>query len=133
MHRHYDDISLRFATMSQAGVLIFIGLAFGLLSKDRTTFLFLFPFVIVFVTAANIVTHAMFRRHVDITKIKINRLLELEKQLGWRQFSLVDEAIKARKVGWWPVRKVLRFYHLTLPIVLVIAYLIILMFGNRAG
>ena len=88
MIRHYDDITMRFATMSQAGVLIFIGLAFGLLSKDRPTFLYLFPCVILFVIAANIVVYMVFKRHRAIAQIKIHRILEIEKKLGFQQFFL---------------------------------------------
>ena len=49
MIRHYDDLTMRFGTMSQSGVLIFVALAFGLLSKDKMMFTYLFPIVILFV------------------------------------------------------------------------------------
>jgi hypothetical protein len=41
MIRHYDDMIIRFGSMTQTGVLIFIGLAFGLLSKERMMFFLL--------------------------------------------------------------------------------------------
>jgi len=41
MIKHYDDLIMRFWTMTQAGVLIFIGLAFGLLSKEKVMFVYL--------------------------------------------------------------------------------------------
>ena len=84
MVRRYDDIMIRFALMSQAGVLILIGLAFGFLTKDQTTFFYLFPFVIVFVGMANLVVHMWFRRHRAIAQTKIRRLLDIERELGWR-------------------------------------------------
>jgi len=126
MVRHYDDIMIRFASMSQAGVLIFIGLAFGFLSKDQTIFFYLFPFVIVFVAMTNLVVHMWFKRHRAIAQIKIRRLLELENKLGWQQFSLVNDAIKSKKVESKPVRNMLVLYHLSLPILLVVAYVVIL-------
>lgn len=57
MIRHYDDLTMRFGAMTQGGVLIFIGLGFGLLGKERLTFLYLFPFVIVFSSMASFVVH----------------------------------------------------------------------------
>jgi hypothetical protein len=129
MIRHYDDITMRFATMSQTGMLIFIGLAFGLLSRHRTTFLYLFPFVILFVAMTSLIMHMWFRRHRGISQIKIHRILEIESKLGWQQFSLVDEAIRSRKIESKPVRIMLVFYHLSLPVILIAAYLIILYCG----
>ncbi len=129
MIKHYDDLIMRFGTMTQAGVLIFIGLAFGLLSKEKVMFIYLFPFVILFVIACNILVHMWFKRHRSISQIKIHRILEIEKELGWKQFSMVDEAIKSKKIESTPVRKMLIIYHLGLPITLVIAYLVILCCG----
>ena len=54
MIRHYDDITIRFSGMTQSGVLIFIGLSFGLLSKQHEMFLYLFPLVILFVIMINL-------------------------------------------------------------------------------
>jgi hypothetical protein len=125
MIRHYDDITMRFATMSQAGVLIFVGLAFGLLSKDRPTFIYLFPCVILFVIIANIVVQMMFNRHRAISQIKIHRMLEIEKRLGFQQFSLVDDAIRMKKIVSIPIRNMVLFYHFALPVILVIAYIVI--------
>jgi len=126
MIKHYDDLIMRFGTMTQAGVLIFIGLAFGLLSKEKIMFLYLFPFVILFVIASSILVHLWFKRHRSISQIKIHRILEIEKELGWRQFSMVDEAIKAKRIESTPVRKMLIIYHLGLPVTLIIAYFVIL-------
>jgi hypothetical protein len=126
MVRHYDDITIRFATASQAGVLIFIGLAFNLLNKDSMTFDYLFPFVIVFVSMTNLIVHMWFMRHRAIAQIKIQRILEIEKILGWRQFSLVDTAIKENKVGSKPARNMLLIYHVILPVLLTVAYFVIL-------
>ena len=126
MIRHYDDITIRFGALTQSGVLIFIGLSFGLLSKQREMFLYLFPFVIIFVTMINIMVHMWFKRHRSISQIKIHRILELEKELGWKQFSLVDEAIKSNKVESHPVRKMIVIYHIALPLILIIAYVVII-------
>ena len=126
MIKHYDDIIMRFATMSQGGVLIFVGLAFSLLSKDRTIFLCFFPIVILFVATTNAFIHLWFRRHRAIARIKIRRVLELERNLGSQQFSMVDEAIRSKEVGSKPVHTMLIFYHLSLPILLTIAYVLIL-------
>ena len=129
MIKHYDDLTMRFGTMTQAGVLIFIGLAFGLLTKEKVMFMFLFPFVILFVIASNILVHMWFKRHRSISQIKIHRILEIEKELGWKQFSMVDEAIKLKKIESTPVRKMLIIYHLGLPVTLIIAYFVILCYG----
>jgi len=129
MIRHYDDLTMRFGTMTQSGVLIFIGLAFGLLSKDKTMFTYLFPFVILFVSMASVLVHMWFKRHRSISQIKISRILEIEKELGWKQFSMVDQAIKAKRIESAPVRKMLIAYHMGLPITLILAYFIILYCG----
>jgi hypothetical protein len=129
MVRHYDDLTMRFGTMTQSGVLIFIGLAFGLLSKDKIMFVYLFPFVILFVSMASLLVHMWFKRHRSISQIKIRRILEMEKELGWKQFSMVDQAIKAKKIESAPVRKMLVIYHLGLPVTLILAYFIILYCG----
>ncbi len=129
MVKHYDDLTMRFGTMTQSGVLIFIGLTFGLLSKERLMFTYLFPFVILFVSMASILVHMWFKRHRSISQIKISRILEIEKELGWQQFSLVDEAIKTKKIESAPVRNMLVIYHLGLPLTLIIAYFIILYCG----
>ncbi len=126
MIKHYDDLIMRFGTMTQAGVLIFIGLAFGLLSKEKIMFLYLFPLVILFVIASNILVHLWFKRHRSISQIKIHRILEIERELGWRQFSMVNEAIKAKRIESTPVREMLIIYHLGLPVTLIIAYFVIL-------
>jgi hypothetical protein len=129
MIRHYDDMIIRFGSMTQTGVLIFIGLAFGLLSKERMMFLYLFPFVILFVSISNLLVHMWFKRHRSISQIKIHRILEIEKELGWKQFQMVNEAIKSKKIGSVPIRKMLVVYHMGLPITLVVAYLVILCCG----
>jgi hypothetical protein len=125
MIRHYDDISMRFGAASRVGVFIFIGLAFGLLSKDKLTFLYLFPFVILFVAMSNFVTHMMFKRHRNISQVKIRRILAIEKELNWKQFTLVDEAIRAGQIESWPIRKMLIVYQWGLPLVLMIAYFVL--------
>ncbi len=129
MIKHYDDLIMRFGTMTQAGLLIFIGLAFGLLSRNKETFLYVFPFVILFVSISSILVHMWFRRHRSISQIKIHRILEIERELGWKQFSMVDEAIKAGQIEARPVRQMLVVYHLGLPVILVIVYFIILFRG----
>ena len=129
MIRHFDDIMIRFGTMSQTGVLIFIGLAFSILSKDRTTFLYMFPFVIVFVAITSLVSHMWFRRYRAIAQIKILRILAIEKMLGWQQFSLVDNAIKKKKIESKPARNMIVIYLLSLPVLLVAAYIVILCCG----
>ena len=131
MIKHYDDITMRFGTMTQSGVLIFIGLAFGLLSQERVMFIYLFPFVILFITMINIMVHMWFKRHRSISQIKIHRILEIERQLGWKQFSLVDEAIKSNRVESQPVRRMILIYHVSLPLILVIAYFVILYCGKN--
>jgi len=125
MIRHYDDLIMRFGTFTQTGVLIFIGLAFGLLGKDTRTFLYLFPFVILFVAICNVLVHMWFKRHRSIARAKIRRILELERELGWSQFTVVDEAIKSGKIESAPVRKMLVIYHLGLPVILLVVYVII--------
>ena len=84
MIRHYDDLTMRFDAMTQGGVLILLGLGFGLLSKDRLTFLVLFPFVIVFTSMVSLVVHLWFKRHRSISQIKLKRIFEIEKELGWK-------------------------------------------------
>jgi hypothetical protein len=129
MIKHYDELTMRFGTMTQAGVLIFIGLAFGLLSREKGMFIYLFPFVSLFVIACDILVHMWFKRHRSISQIKIHRILEIERELGWKQFSMVDEAIKSKKIESTPVGKMLIIYHLGLLITLVIAYFVILCCG----
>ena len=126
MLKHYDDITMRFATMSQSGVLIFVGLAFGLLSQHKLMFTYLFPFVILFVIMVNIMIHMWFKRHRSISQIKIRRILEIEQEIGWKQFSLVDEAIKSKIIESQPVSRMVFVYHVVLPLTLIIAYFVFL-------
>ncbi len=126
MLKHYDDITIRFGTMTQSGALIFIGLAFGLLSQNKLMFIYLFPFVILFVIMINSMVHMWFKRHRSISQIKIHRILEIERELGWKQFSLVDEAIKSKRIESQPVRRMIFIYHVGLPLTLAIAYFVIL-------
>jgi len=126
MIRHYDDLTMRFGSTTQAGVLIFIGLSFGLLTKDKSVFLYVFPVVILFVAMSNLLIHMWFKRHRSITQIKIRRILQIEKELGLRQFTMVDEAFKSGKVESRPIRKMLKIYYCVLPVVLAIVYLIVL-------
>jgi uncharacterized membrane protein len=130
MIKHYDDVTMRFGTMSQSAILIFIGLAFGFLSQQKNIFNHLFPFAIVFVVMSNILVQFWFKRHRSISQIKLRRILEIEKQLGWKQFTLVDEAIKAHKIESTPVRRMILIYHIGLPIILIIAYFVILYCKN---
>ena len=120
---------MRFGTMSQSAILIFVGLAFGLLSREKNMFNYLFPFVILFVVMSNALVHLWFKRHRSISQIKLHRILEIEKQLGWKQFTLVDEAIKSNKVESTPVRRMIVFYHIGFPLILIIAYFVILCCG----
>jgi len=129
MIKHYDDLTMRFGTMTQSAILIFIGLAFGLLSKQKNMFNYLFPFVIFFVMMSNFLGYLWFKRHRSISQIKLRRILEIEKQLGWEQFTLVDEAIKSKKVESTPVRRMIVIYYIALPLLLVIAYFVILCCG----
>jgi len=126
MIRHYDDLTMRFSSMTHAGVLIFIGLSFGLLTKDKSVFLYVFPVVILFVAISNLLIHMWFKRHRSIAQIKIRRILQIEKELGLRQFTMVDEAFKSGEVESRPVRKMLKIYYFGLPVVLSIVYLIVL-------
>ena len=129
MIKHYDDLNMRFYAMTQSATLIFIGLAFGFLSQQKNMFNYLFPFVIVFVIMSNILGHLWFKRHRSISQIKLRRILELEEQLGWKQFTRVDEAIKLKKVKSMPGRRMLFIYHIGLPLILIIAYFVILFCG----
>ncbi len=131
MIKHYDDITMRFGTMTQSGVLIFVGLTFGLLSQEKKMFIHLFPFVILFIILINIMVHMWFKRHRSISQIKIHRILEIERELGWKQFSLVDEAIKSNRVESQPVRRMILIYHVSLPVILGIAYFVILYSGRN--
>ena len=126
MIKHYDDLTMRFGAISQSAILIFVGLAFGLLSQEKNMFNYIFPFVILFVVISNTLVHLWFKRHRSISQIKLHRILEIEKQLGWKQFTLVDEAIKLKKVQSTPVRRMIVFYHIGLPLILIIAYIVIL-------
>jgi len=129
MIRHYENLTMRFGTLTQTGILIFIGLAFGFLSRDKETFLYLFPFVIIFVALLSALVHMWFKRHRSIAQIKLHRILQIEKELGWKQSTLVDEAIKAGKFESKPIRKMLVAYHIALPGILLVAYVIILCCG----
>ena len=126
MVKHYEDLNMRFGSMTQSGILIFIGLAFGLLSRESKMFTYLFPFVILFVVLSNYIAHLWFKRHRSIAQIKYKRILEIERQLGWKQFTLVDEAIKSKSIESTPVRKMIIGHYVALPLLLVIAYFIIL-------
>lgn len=126
MIKHYDDLTMRFGTMTHIGVLIFLGLVFGLLGKEKEMFVYLFPFVILFVILLSGLVYMWFQRHRSISQIKIQRILEIEKQLGWKQFSVVDEALRSKKMKTTPIRKMLAVYHLGLPVILIVAYFIVL-------
>ena len=97
MIKHYDDLSMRFGATTQSGILIFIGLSFGLLINEKQMFIYLFPFVILFVISINLFVASWFSRHRSIPHFKIKRILEIEKIIGWQQFSVVDEALKTKK------------------------------------
>ena len=124
MIKHYDDIAIRFGSITQSGVLIFIGLSFSLLSNQNEMFVYLFPFVILFVIMNNVLVHMWFQRHRSISQIKIRRILEIEREIGWKQFSQVNEAIKSKKVEYFPVRYMILIYHVGLPAILIIAYFV---------
>ena len=126
MMKHYDDITIRFGSISQSGVLIFIGLSFGLLSKQNEMFSYLFPFVILFVIMINVLDFMWFRRHRSISQIKIHRILEIEKEIGWKQFSMVDKEFKSKKIESFPVRYMILIYLISQPIILIIAYLVVI-------
>jgi hypothetical protein len=123
---HYDDITLRFGSIIQSGVLILIGLSFGILSKERSMFLHLFPFVIIFVSLTNYLVYLWFKRHRAISQIKIQRILEIEKQLGWKQFLLVDKAFSNKTIRTAPARTMIIIYLFVEPLILAVAYLVIL-------
>lgn len=125
MIKHYDDLNMRLGTMSQSAILIFVGIAFGLLSQQKQMFIYLFPFVIIFVAMLNLFVNLWFRRHRSISQIKLNRIFQIEQELGWEQFSLVNNAIKLNKIGSFPIRKMIDVYHVTLPLILLVAYLVI--------
>jgi hypothetical protein len=71
MIKHYDDLTMRFGTMTQSAILIFIDLAFGRLSQQKNMFNSLFPFVILFVIMSNTLGHLWFKRHRSISQIKL--------------------------------------------------------------
>ncbi len=126
MIKHFDDLNMRLGTMSQSAILIFIGVAFGLLSQQKQIFIYLFPFVIIFVAISNLLVNLWFRRHRSISRIKLKRILAIEKQLGWKQFSLVDEAIASNKISSIPIRNMIVVYQVALSLLLLAAYFVII-------
>lgn len=127
MIKHYDSLNLHFGIITQTSVFILVGLAFGLLGKSSQMFINLFPFVIVLVIILHVWYFSWFSRHRRLTRIKIMRILELEGQLGWQQFTLVNDALKSKKEKTIPNWIMLSIYLLSIPIVLIVAYLTILL------
>jgi len=126
MIRHYDDIAIRFSGIIHSGVLIFVGLSFGILTNTNVMFIYLFPVVILFVILANTLTYYSFVRHRSISQLKIKRILELEKQIGHRQFSIVDEAFQTNSIEAFPIKLLVKIYVFGLPLTLSLTYLLIL-------
>lgn len=130
--KHYDIINMRFGVLVQASTYILIYFGFSTLTSNRQVFLYFFPFIIALVILLEIIVAKWFRRHRSFAQIKIRRLLEIEKELGWRQFSMVDEAIKSGKEKTTAIRKLLFVYFCIFPFALAVAYFIILMCPQKA-
>ena len=126
MLRHYDNVNLRFSSVLQTGVFIFIGLSFGLLSRDKEMFTVFFPVVIIFTSVSNFIMFAWFGRHRKISQLKIKRILELEVKLNYQQFKMVDEAIKLKKLGRFPIRYLVIIYMAAIPGSLIVSYVVFL-------
>ena len=97
MIKHYDSLNLHFGIITETSVFILIGLAFGLLGENSQRFNQLFPFVIILVVILHAWYFAWFMRHRRVTRVKLHRILEIEKQLGWQQFTMVDELLKSKR------------------------------------
>ncbi len=130
--KHYDLMNMRFGVLTQASTYILIYFGFNLLSANRQVFLYFFPFIIVLVILLEIIVAKWFRRHRSFAQIKIKRLLEIEKELGWRQFSMIDEAIKSGKEKTTAIRKLLLVYFFIFPFALAITYFIILICPSKS-
>lgn len=129
--KHYDLINMRFGVLIQASTYILIYFGFSTLSTAKQVFLYFFPFIIVLVILLEIIVAKWFRRHRNFAQIKIKRLLEIEKELGWRQFTMVDEAIKSGKEKTTAIRKLLLIYFCIFPFALAVAYFIILICPDK--
>jgi hypothetical protein len=127
MIKHYDTLNLHFGIITETSVFILIGLAFGLLGKDTQKFIQLFPFVIVLVLILHAWYFAWFMRHRRVTRIKLHRILQIEKELGWQQFTLVDQALKSKKEKTIPNWTMLMVYLVSIPFVLIISYFVVLL------
>lgn len=123
MIKHYETLNLQFGILTQTSVFILIGLALGFLGEDLNKFFTLFPIVIIIVAILHSWCLLWFIRHRAITKLKINRILELERKLHWQQFRKVDNFFKSNKNRTIPIRFVLYFYHILIPLVLALYYL----------
>ena len=130
--KHYDLMNIRFGVLVQASTYILIYFGFSLLSANRQVFLYFFPFIIALVILLEIIVAKWFNRHRSFAQIKIKRLLEIEKELGWRQFSMVDEAIKSGKEKTTAIRKLLLVYFFIFPFALAVAYFIILICPTKS-
>lgn len=124
MIKHYDNLNLHFGIVVQTSVFILVGFAFGLLGKDNENFKSLFPFVVILVALLHVWYFTWFSRHRTIIRIKIQRILELERELGWKQFVLVDESLKSKKGKTVENRTALAWYLGIMPVLLLVAYFI---------
>ena len=127
MIKHYDSLNLHFGIITETSVFILIGLAFGLLGENSQRFNQLFPFVIILVVILHAWYFAWFMRHRRVTRVKLHRILEIEKQLGWQQFTMVDELLKSKREKTIPNWIMLSVYLVSIPIVLVISYFFVLL------
>ncbi len=127
MIKHYDNLNLHFGIITETSVFILIGLVFGFVGKDIHRFNQLFPFVIILIVILHAWYFAWFMRHRRVTKIKLHRILEIEKQIGWKQFTIVDEKLKSNKEKTVPNCIMLIVYLASIPIVLTICYFFMLL------
>ena len=56
----------------------------------------------------------------------IRRILQLEEQLNWHQFRMVNDAIKLGELGKFPIRALVIIYLVAIPVSLVASYLVFL-------
>jgi len=124
MIKHYDNLNLHFGIAVQTSVFILVGFAFGLLGKNNQNFTSLFPFVVILVALLHGWYFTWFSRHRAIARIKIQRIIKLEMELGWRQFTMVDNALKSTQEKTVANRNALTFYLSIMPVLLLVAYFI---------
>jgi hypothetical protein len=125
MIKHYEILTMRFAAISQTNVFILVGLAFTLLKENFGIFKLLFPFVLVMVVAMHGFFYWWFQRHRVVERVRINNILRIEAQLGWKQHGNIrDELDKIKKTKSWPIRYLIYSYLIGMPIVLLVIYIV---------